>query len=827
MPRERKRARLREAAYAGSVLRWAIVVALFPGCGVPQTEAIARRPTEEARREAQAQPEAPTEPQPELQPELQPEALTELQPELHAIRVPPAIRIPLESEHAIDALVERELAAGAAPGCVVAIGDARSIAFLRAYGWRAIEPAREPMTTDTIFDLASVTKAVATTTSILRLVERGAIELDAPARRYLPELRGGGRERITVRHLLTHTSGLPAVDPLTDYDGGERPAIARIARAALEGAPGGSVRYSDLGFILLGEIVARVDGRSLDRFAHDEVFAPLGMRDTLFVPDASLRGRIAPTERAERRGGEMVRGVVHDPRAFRLGGVAGNAGLFSTAEDLSRLAQSFLRNGDGVLSPASLQAMARVDPSVPGRRALGWDVGHAGLSARAFGHGGYTGTSLWIDPEAGLYIVLLSNRVHPNGRGDVQRLVRELGPLARDAMARAGPSREGGVLNGVDVLAAQGFEPLRGARIALLTHDAARARDGRRTLDVLAAAPGLEVVSVLAPEHGLGADREGAIADGRDARTRLPVHGLFGPRRTPSASMLVNADTLVVDLVDVGARFFTYGSTASAAMRAASQSGLRVVVLDRPCPLGGAVVRGPVSSPSVASFVNHHPLPVVHGMTLGELMRFVDAQTGLGARLEIVQARGWRREMAFEETGLRWVPPSPNLRTLQQVRLYPGVALLEGTNVSVGRGTDAPFEQVGAPWIDGAALAAAIDVPGARITPTRFTPRAGPYRGQPCEGVRIEVVDGRLDPVRLGLSIARALARVSPERWNPQRLLQMIGDRATVDAVLAGEALDRVEAGWTAEQARFLEARSRVLVYERVASGGGSSSHTP
>jgi uncharacterized protein YbbC (DUF1343 family) len=732
--------------------------------------------------------------------------------------IPPVIRIGLEQEEAIDRAVHGALASGAAPGCVVVLGRSDGVVFRRAYGARAIDPAREPMSADTVFDLASLTKAVATTSALMWLVEHDRVALDAPASRYLPELRGGGRERITVRHLLTHTAGLPPVDPLSGYEGDREAAIRRILGTRLEAPPGTRARYSDLGFIILGALIERVSGERLDAFAREHVFAPLAMNDTRYTPPTALHDRVAPTERAERRGGIMVRGVVHDPRAYRLGGVAGNAGLFSTADDLSRFARMLLGEGalDGarVLRSETVRAMRARQPRL--ERALGWDMGHATLSPAAFGHGGFTGTSLWIDPELDLFVLLLSNRVHPDGRGDVQPLVRELGRIARDAVPRASAPSPARVLTGIDVLRRDGYAELAGRRVVLLTHDAARARDGVRTLDLLAAAPGVTLVRALSPEHGMSGRREGHVADTRDERTGIQVRSLFGPNREPSDAALAGGDTLVIDLVDVGVRFYTYASTMRRAMEAAHARGMRAVILDRPDPLGGREPRGIVCDPSLGSFVNHHPLPTVHGMTFGELARLLDSERTLGAEPTVVRLEGWTRGMSFEDTGLRWVPPSPNLRTCDEVRLYPALGLLEGTNVSVGRGTDAPFELIGAPWMDPRAMLRELGaIEGVEIELARFTPASARHRRVECNGLRFTLVDAaRFEPVRAALAIARALIRVHGDEWDAGAMLPLLGDRALHRALLDGAELDALMSMARPALSAFAERRREHLLYE-------------
>ncbi len=766
------------------------------------------RPTAPAERAREVQPRAAAE-----EPEADPPADAPGEDPL-----PPVVRISLEDEAAIDRAVRGALAQGAAPGCVVVLGRSDGVVFRRAYGLRAVEPEPERMSADTIFDLASLSKAVATTTAVMWLVEHGEIELDARASRYLPELTGGGRERITVRNLMTHTAGLPPVDALRDYGEDREENLRRILETPLEAPPGARARYSDLSFIILGALVERVSGERLDAFCASRVFAPLAMTDTRYTPPASLLPRIAPTERAERRGNVIVRGVVHDPRAYRLGGVSGNAGLFSTADDLSRFARMILSEGelDGarILSAATVRAMITRQPGVD--RALGWDMGHATLSDRAFGHGGFTGTSLWIDPSRDLFVLLLSNRVHPDGRGDVQPLVRELGRIAWSAVPRAAPPPSATVLSGIDVLRRDRFRELEGARVVLLTHDAARARDGMRTLDLVLSAPNVTLVRVLSPEHGLSGTHEGRVGDARDEASGVPVASLFGPTRAPTDAMLEGADTLLVDLADVGVRFYTYASTMRRATEAAAAHHMRVVILDRPDPLGGGEPRGPVCDPSLASFVNHHALPAVHGMTIGAHARFLDGERHLGADLRVIPLEGWRRAMRFEDTGLRWVPPSPNLRTCEEAELYPMLGLLEGTNVSVGRGTDTPFEVLGAPWMDPDAVLRELgELDGVRVEPARFTPRAARHRGVACRGVRFAIEDrDRFRPVRAALAIARALSRVHGDEWDADAMLPLLGDRAIHRALLEGADVDALERMAAPGLRAFEERRRAYLLYE-------------
>jgi len=744
---------------------------------------------------------------------------------------------PAALREGIERLVADALAQGKLPGCVVAIGRQSGIVFTRAFGFRSLSPDKEPMTEDTVFDLASLTKPIATATSLMVLADQGKIDLDDPASRYVPEFAARGKRAITIRQLLTHVSGLPSETALDDYEHGRAEAIRRIAALSLKAAPGTRFTYSDIGFLILEEVVRRVTGTDLASFAETAVFRPLGMKQTGFLPSSTDRTRIAPTEQ---RKGAWIRGDVHDPRAFRLGGVAGHAGLFSTAADLSRYARMLLGSGalEGVrvLSAGAMAKMLAPHDVPGGIRALGWDTQSAysnnrgtSLSRRAVGHGGYTGTSLWVDPEQNLFVIFLSNRVHPDGKGSINALAGAIATLAGSTLGRAvsePPSAAGPLVVGIDTLVAEKFAPLRGLRFALLTNDSARARDGSRTTDVLAAHRDLKLVALLSPEHGLSASHDEFVDDGIDAKTKLPVFSLYGGSRAPRSKAPTGArpvtlppdiDAIVVDLPDVGARFFTYASTVHATLRAAAQRGLRVIVLDRPNPINGIDVAGPMLKPSEQSAVNHHPLPVRHGMTMAELAELMNADEHLGVRLEIVRMLHYDRRAYFDETGLTWWPPSPNLRTVDEAVLYPGIALLEATNVSVGRGTDTPFEVVGAPWIDGPRLAAELaraQLAGVSFEATSFTPQANPFSGTLCQGVHLRV-DNRatFEPVRTGIAIAIALRKLYREPWNAARLHRMIGDPVVTAAILKPSRLAEVEALFKDDLDAFRAKRLKYLLY--------------
>jgi uncharacterized protein YbbC (DUF1343 family) len=729
---------------------------------------------------------------------------------------------------AIDAAVEDAIAEGKVPGAVIVVGRHDRVLLRRAYGFRQVQPERAPMTLDTLFDLASLTKPLATATSIMVLAERGALRLDDPVARYVPECADGGKAAVTLRQLLLHVSGLPADTPTDDFAHGRVEAVRHICDAPLRAAPGVRSIYSDIGFMLLEEVVRRITSQELPAFASGAIFAPLGMSETGFVPSEERRMRAAWTERVD---GVWRVGVVHDPRAFRLGGVAGHAGLFSTADDLALYARAILGGGQvegkRVLSARSVAAMIAPYDVPGGIRTLGWQVDSRwrgeGLSPRAFGHFGFTGTAVWIDPDKDLFTMVLSNRVHPDGTGDAKPLVARINTLAAQAIGPAVgrvqscAGRSNQVRTGIDVLREEGFERLRGAHVGLITNATGRARDGTSTVELFAGAPDVNLVALFTPEHGLGADRDGKVASGTDERTGLPIYSLYGEIFTPSAESLAGIDTLVFDIQDVGTRFYTYASTMRRAMQAARDHDLRFVVLDRPNPIDGIDVAGPVLVPTARSFVNYHALPVRHGMTVGELATMFDADDHLGVALSVVPMRGWLRSSYGDETGLPWVNPSPNLHSVDEALLYPALGLLEGSNLSVGRGTDAPFERVGAPWIDGDALASALAaeaLPGVAFEAEAFTPRADRYAAQSCHGVHVTVRDrASFEPVRTGLAIARALRRLNPHDWDFRKLAGLIGDAAILQAIDAGLPLASIVDTYKVDLAAFSSRREKYLLY--------------
>ena len=747
----------------------------------------------------------------------------------------------------IDQVASQEVAAGHVPGAVILVGHQGKTVYRKAFGHRALTPRAQPMKTDTIFDLASLTKVVATTTAVMKLVERGQIHLDQPAATYWPAFAANGKGAITIRQLMTHTSGLrpgmPSRPPWSDYDS----AVVAIAMDQPVYTPGTQFRYSDVNFIALGEIVHRVSHMPLNVFCKREVFEPLGMKDTSFLPPPALKPRIAPTDY---QGSGLRWGVVSDPTSYRMGGVAGHAGVFSTADDLALLAQMLVNGGEGqdqrVLSAGTVAAMTKAQrlPGISTQRGLGWDmrspysrVFNAAFPQGSYGHTGYTGTAMWIDPASKTYMIILTSRLHPNGQGNVKPLRAKtaaavaaavpMGPPALATLTDAdlepemtgfgasdGPDR---VRPGIEVLAGDGFAPLAGKRIGVITNHTGIDGSGRSTLSLLLRAPGVKVGAIFSPEHGLSGQLDEKVASGKDAATGLPVYSLYGKTMRPTAAMLRGLDALVYDIQDVGVRFYTYITTMAYAMEAAAGAGLDFYVLDRPDPITASLVQGPVLDPDLKSFIGYYPLPLRYGMTAGELAQLFNKERGIGARLHVVRMDGYRREAWMDQTGLRWVNPSPNLRSLTQAILYPGVGMIESANVSVGRGTATPFEIVGAPWISGERLARYLNgrrLPGVTFESVTFTPGASPYAHHRCEGVRVKVVDrGALDVAALGVELAAALYRLYPGNFLIDKTVGMIGSRRVLQAIKNGDDPKVIQQKWQPGLEAFGRLRARYLLY--------------
>lgn len=752
----------------------------------------------------------------------------------------------------LDSVVESAIQNHEIPGAVLVVGHDGRVIYRKAFGNRSLEPTRALMTVDTIFDIASLTKVVATTNAVMQLVDQGRVRLNDPVVKYIPEFGQNEKSDITVRDLLTHHSGLaPDLDlthPWAGRDVGYEMAFASTPLAP----PGARFIYSDINFIVLGALVERVSGIPLDSYCGQNIFVPLGMSHTRFRPPAEWLLQIAPTEYDER--GQMLRGVVHDPTARRMGGVAGHAGVFSTADDLAKFAQ-FLLDGGPVLSSLAIQKMTSPEqpPTSPAIRGFGWDIDSPLSSNRgellpvgSFGHTGFTGTSLWIDPTTRTYIVLLSNAVHPRGQGKAISLRAKVATAVAAAIP-LNPSqqeelrwktitgyneamtaehhlfgRNGSVLTGIDVLESQDFALLRGKRIGVLTNQTGIDSAGRRTIDVLAHASGVQLTAIFSPEHGVTGTLDTInVGNSRDAVTGIPVYSVYGGKdaeRRPPVDVLKQLDAVVVDLQDAGVRFYTYETTLGYFLEATAKAGIALVVLDRPNSISGAFVQGPLSEPGRENFTNYGPVPVRHGMTLGELAQMFNSEHNVHAKLTVIPMKGWMRGDWFDSTAMEWTNPSPNLRSLTEATLYPGVGLVEGTNISVGRGTETPFEVVGAPWINAREFAQYLNarqIAGVRFVPLSFTPTSSNYAGQLCHGVNV-VLTGRefLDAPELGMELASALTKLYSQQFHLEKMLEILASQAVYNALARGEDPHRIALDWQDDLVKFQNARERYLIYK-------------
>lgn len=808
----------------------------------------------------------------------------------------------------IDALVNADIADKKMPGAVIIIGHKGKVVYRKAFGNRSLVPNVEKMTVDTIFDVASLTKVVATTTSIMRLVEQGKLRLNDNVGKYFPEIEDEQAKKVTIQQLLTHVSGYaPDFDlgkKWTGHDG----FLAALKIEKLRTPSGIKFVYSDINFEILGEIVHIISGKSLDKFAR-ELFVQQGMNDSMFMPfdpnaadsadaiSASLRSRIAPTESIkgqnnylgskfegdEKDGERILRGQVHDPTAFRMGGVAGHAGLFSTADDLARFCQMLLNGGlmpnaergtrnaeSRILSAQTIARMtAPVVVSEDGyTRGLGWDINTGFSSNRgelfplgSFGHTGFTGTSIWIDRVTQTFVVFLSNSVHPYGKGSVTPIRAKVATIAAAAVEdtpiemfrlaediysaqvaaqiprfvngkqsaesskrsvisdqRSSVSNTRTVLNGIDVLERDGFKPLDGKKVGLVTNHTGRDLNGKQTIDVLNEAKNVKLVSLFAPEHGIRGelDQEN-IKDDVDAKTGLPVYSLYGETRRPKPEQLKELDAIVYDIQDIGARFYTYTATLKNVLEEAAKAGKPVYILDRPNPINGVDVEGPLAQEDKLSFIAAHTIPVRYGLTIGELGLMMNAERKIGAEVHVIKMENWSRPMWFDETGQTWVNPSPNMRSLNEATLYPGIGLLETTNVSVGRGTDTPFEVVGAPWMKGRELAKVLNernLSGVRFVPISFTPDASVFKGEKVNGINIIVTDrAEFNSVQTGFEIAVALRKLYPNDWQVDRYSRLLVNAEYLEMVKRGDTAAAINKNWAKDVDEFQARRKAFLLY--------------
>ena len=641
---------------------------------------------------------------------------------------------------AVDRVIEEAISEGEMPGAVLLVGRGEEIVYRRAYGERLPGENLQP---DALFDAASLTKPLATALSLLILSQEDKVDLDAPITDYLP-LRIA--EKPTIRQLLTHHGGLPPGVPLEGFP-------ENLETVEFQCKPGVEFVYSDVGFLWLGKVGEKPRGLTLDEFFQQRIAAPLRLADSGFQPASS---RVVPTYGVDP-------GVVHDPRARKLGGVAGHAGLFLTADDVHRL----LNGLPTLLNDESLNLFLNQQE---GGRSLGLDVetrfsaprGDRFSPRTSAGHTGFTGTSFWFDRPSGVQVVLLTSRLNPDNEGNVVPLRRAVSSLVAAELIGAQ------VKTGLDRLIESDFEPLKGKRVGWVLNHTSRDRFGRHVLQRLPEQPPFDLKALFTPEHGLEGVRDEKVEHGFHSELDVPIYSLYGETRRPKKEWFEGLDVVVLDLQDVGVRYYTYISTLRYCLELAKETGTTVLVLDRPNPLGGVVIDG--HRATHFDFICCDSLPLVHGMTIGEVGRFLNRE--IGAELRVEKMDGWRREMRWEQTGLPFLSPSPNLAELEAVDLYPVLGQLEWLELSVGRGTRSPFRVIGAPYIEDP-LALARDFQREVEAPLVFRPRifipeSSKFEGEVCGGVEVEAVGPLEEPARAGLAMARVLARRYPShfRWS-------------------------------------------------------------
>lgn len=844
---------------------------------------------------------------------------------------------------AVSILMNNAIAQHKLPGAVVAVGHDGKVVFQKAYGNRKVageqspngSTAAEPMTEDTVFDMASLTKCLATATAMMELYDEGKYQFDDPVAKYLPAFAANGKQNVTIRELLTHYSGLPPDVSTKDSWGLSAPdkaeGVKRAMESGLDNPPGTKFVYSDINFITLGILVEKLSGQSEDVYVEQHVFKPLKMTDTYYHPFAKACGphevsgsaielpksggsahvsatdhcpaddwntaiidRTAPTAHddelkdnpsANPDFDHLLRGTVHDPTTRRMGGVAGHAGVFSTAHDVSLYASALLdkllyNKGPFPVKQSTLKLMSTPQQPTTAQdgatiftpdgkvtkgvatRGFGWDINTAFSRPRgsvfpigSFGHTGFTGTTLWMDPGSDTYVVLLANAVHPRGNAPISALRGQVATAAAEALHLYGSQPAARVLTGIDVLESTHYAALAEAarrhnnhlRVGILTNQTGLDAHGHRTVDLLATeapkdVPGLKVTALFSPEHGLfGVKDESGISGEVDPTTHIHVTSLYGKTpesRHPTHDQLKDLDAVVVDLQDAGVRFYTYEAQTGYFVEAATAEKklghpLEIIVLDRPDLIGGEKVQGPVSDEGKSTYTNYMPLPIRHGMTLGELTRYINGerrlpggtspnvQVPLGAQVTVVPLQNWKRSMYYDQTGLPWINPSPNLRSVESAVLYPGVELLQFTNVSVGRGTTMPFENIAAPFFDAPALAAALNernIPGVSFSASTVTIADDAfhylYHGQTIPAVHISLLNrDLLDAPELGIELISAIYRAYPQQFNIARLNTLLVSVNTVLSIQNREDPRAIAKSWERDLDAFRQRRAQYLLY--------------
>lgn len=706
------------------------------------------------------------------------------------------------------------------PGAVLCVGDLASIHFLGSYGDRQLIPNRRAAEIDTLYDLASLTKVVCTATAIMQLKERGQLSIEQSITDFVP-LRS--LEQVTLKDLLTHTAGIVPVERYFESMHSLEEILQDCSQNGIEHPVDYHHNYSDLGFMLLGKVLELVSGMGLDQYCRENIFQPLDMQRTAFNPSKSWKENCAPTEDDSWRG-RLIHGEVHDENCSVIGGVSGHAGLFSTASDLANFCRGLL-SGKLMKSETFAEMVAFGTKPLYPWQGLGWQVDpwatkKTGFlpSRRAFGHTGWTGTSLWLDAETGLFSIVLSNSCHPD------RLDRDSETLRRVVHTAVGKEfyTTTNSHSGLDRLIRENFVRIRGKRIAVLTNHAAIDQSGRHILDVLPDCPDLKLERLYSPEHGIRGQAEaGEKVEGQESA--VPVTSLYGKQKAPTREELKGIQLFVVDLQDIGARYYTYMATMLRCVEACAKAKVPVLVLDRPNPLGGNVLEGPIAQ-ETESLVSCSAIPIRHGMTMGELATWF-AQNDLKKlrpKVTVNYLDSWQPYRWFPECNLPWRAPSPNMPSPETALLYIGTCLIEGTNMNEGRGTDTPFLIFGAPWLDAEAVLAELgdeDAPGLSLATETYTPRSIPgkstnpkFLDTECRGIRLTITDAYA--VRAFYTTVALLIAIRKHHSEDLEFVDMFsilaGGPDLLSRIQSGESVASITEAYATEVAEFESKRPRL-----------------
>lgn len=657
-----------------------------------------------------------------------------------------------------------------APGAVAYLGRKDEILFFDAVGKCSIVPLEEEMSGDTIFDLASLTKVIATTTSILILYQKGKLKLDESVYKYvnIPIFK-----KVTLRHLLTHSSGLIGYEEWYKEIFSFEDILIRLSRTKLLFEPGTKHLYSDFGFMILAHIIELVSGENFDQFCRKNIFSKLNMNSTFFNVPEEYKSKCAPTEKCEWRK-RIVRGEVHDEHAYAMGGVAGHAGLFSTAEDLSRFCRGLIKGY--ILEKDVIEEMAtcKIIPDYPWQ-VLGWKTDPFWESIEgqlpfrsALGHTGFTGTCIWWDRISGYYAILLSNSCHPSRKTRDNRKLRKT--FYNSLSVLLSPDRIN-VHYGLDVLMRDDFKPIEKSSIALFTNTSARNITGKTSLEIFSSIEDIKLKYIFSAEHGLQLSGEAGKSEKQKRWNNFQIVDIYDKNvKVDWTKVLRQLDWIIVDIQDIGSRYYTYIYSLFQLMKMCNEYNKKMMILDRPNPLGGEIIEGIFPDKEFLGEVCWGNVPIRHGLTIGESALFLKKTNPELKTLDlsIIKMDGWFYDLQFPNLDLQWFPPSPNIQFFESALCYVGTCLFEGTNISEGRGTPYPFQTIGAPWCNPEKILTSLSeevTKGFDIEPCNFTPVSIPgkaitpkYMNELCKGFYIKVKDfNQAKPFKLALELLRLI----------------------------------------------------------------------